>query len=125
MDKMNDLGKVEDYPTCCAEPKETESKKYYPKTEFTTDQLPGLENLKVGDKVKMTIEAEVCSVSQGEEYGPDDSKKPVKTRVRVKMMMGMAEPMKNEAMVTTKEDQKMKEKNFSKDMGLDTEEETS
>lgn len=125
-DQMNDLGKVEDYPTCCAEPKESENKKYYPKTEFTTDQLPGLDNLKVGDKVKMTIEAEICSVTQGEEYGPEDSKKPVKTRVRVKMMMGMAEPMeKGDMMVPTKEDKMKKEKQFSKDMGIDNTEETS
>lgn len=128
---MHDLGKVEDYPHVTSEPKEAENKKYYPKTEFTTEQLPGLENLKVGDKVKMIIEAEVCSVTQGEEYGPEDNKKPVQTRVRVKMMQGMAEPMMKESIKMKSEEpdkgteaytKRQKEKSFNKDLGLDTEE---
>lgn len=127
MNQMSDLG--ESYPSspcgcsdCEKREEGKEQKKHYPRESFTTEQMPDLKGLSVGDKVKVVLEAEVCSVSQGDEYaiGPDEDGD-VKTRVSIKMLRGSASVM-SEKPKTMAEEKRQKEKDFNKTIGLDEEE---
>jgi len=130
MDTMNDLG--ESYPSnpcgcddCQKREDGKEEKKHYPRESFTTEQMPELKGLTVGDKVKIVIEAEVCSVSQGDEYammpGEDDGE--VKTRISLKMLRGGATKMSGgDKPMTMADEKKQKVKDFSKTIGMDEEE---
>lgn len=126
-ESMNDLG--ESYPSnpcgcgdCEDREKGKETKKHYPRESFTTEQMPELKGLTVGDKVKIVIECEVCSVSQGDEYGAlGEDEDGVKTRVSLKMIRGSAGKMAGET-TTVAEETKKKEKDFSKTIGADYEE---
>ncbi len=57
---------------------------YYPSTSFDVKQMPELKGLEIGDKVMLHIEAEVCGIDAYEK----------RHTVRMKMKMGVAEPMK-------------------------------
>jgi len=125
---MNDLG--ETYPSnpCgCSDCEKRESgkgeqKKHYPREAFTTEQMPELKGIQVGDTVKIVLECEVCSVSKGEEYPmPGEEDGEVKTRVTIKMLKGSATKM--ESTGTMADEQKKKEKDFSKTIGLEEEDE--
>ena len=129
MNEMSDLG--ETYPShpcgCedCAkrEAGKEEQKKHYPRESFTTEQMPTLKGLNVGDKVKIVIECEVCSVSQGDEYGmtPDgQDEEEIKTRVSIKMLSGMASKSQDTS-GTMAEQSKAKEKKFNDGLGLNDE----
>lgn len=120
---MNDLGETsQDIPI--AEKTEKSSKKHYPRKEFTTDQLPGLKGLSVGDKVELTIRGEVVLVSQGEDYG--EKSNPLRTRVDIKMMQGSVKTIEktkkqDNPAETLQSKQRKKELKFNKDLGLDKE----
>lgn len=129
--KMTDLGKAPmESPSAVPEKGNTaQQQKDYPRQEFTTDQMPDLKGAKVGDKVTMTIEGEVCAVEQRENYENDNGQNPeAKIRVTVKMLQGMAKVSGGSEAVakeTVKETQAKKEKDFNKKLGLDTQEESA
>lgn len=108
-EQLTDLG--EEYPKlscgcddCRDKDKDEEKKKkHYPRETFTTDQMPSLAGLTVGDKVCLIIEAEVCATSKGEEYFDDDSED-VKTRITVKLMEGVAKKLGKKNMAEEEKD---------------------
>lgn len=126
MNAMNDLG--ESYPSnpcgcddCQKREEGKEDKKHYPRESFTTEQMPELKGLTVGDKVRVVFEAEVCSVSQGDEYGiaPGGDDGETKTRVSLKMLRGSATKSSAESSVETVADEKKKKaKDFGKMIGM-------
>lgn len=128
MGQMSDLGQIDNYGNAMPEPSSTapdKKKKRYPRTSFTTDQLPGLKGATVGQKVKIMVEAEVVEVSQGEGYlepgeSEEDAKK--KVRVEVKMLQGQAtleSEMTPEEQKTFSEQEQAKTDNFNKTIGVE------
>lgn len=132
MEKLNDLGTEYSYGDVCCETKKDSSskkKKRYPRESFTVEQMPGLKGATVGQKVKMTIIAEVVEVSQGEEYmmsGEDEDKAKKTIRVAIKMLEGGAElqgKMSNSEEKTYSEKKNEEADNFNKMIDLEDEEE--
>jgi len=122
--KMMDLGetmKGGDTPIQTAPTQQ----KHYERIHFTTDKMPGLKDANVGDKVTLTLEAEICGIDTGEEYQTDNGQTPeIKTRVELKLLQGtseISEQQVNPAKETIKEAQAKKEEKFNKDLGLDEE----
>lgn len=88
------------------EAKSSEDKKHekhYPQESFTTDQLPSLKGVELGNKIRLVIEAEVCAVRSGSEYEYDSNKKN-ETRITLKLLSGSAKKMEDTKEDTTKED---------------------
>jgi hypothetical protein len=99
---LTDLAEEDRYgePTVAGNSKKKGKRKHYPRTEFTTEQMPSLKGYTVGDRIRMTFEAEICEVSNGEDYFEDANK--TRTRVRVKFLEGGAE--KSSAKVADQEE---------------------
>lgn len=133
MDKsMNDLGETWPMSSCgCDEckdkNKDKKMEKHYPLESFTTEQMPELKSVTVGDRVIITIEAVVRGVSQGDEYevrpmAPGEDDEQPKTRVSLKLMSGMVEkkgkaPSDDKKTMSQKEDDKATE--FNQKIGLE------
>lgn len=111
MNQMSDLGELYPSSPCgCSDCQDREDgkgdqKKHYPRESFTTKQMPDLKGLNVGDKVKIVFECEVCSVSQGDEYGDgpipggqsdNSDDEPVTVRISLKMLQGQAVRMSSD-----------------------------
>src|SRR5690554_5984808 len=99
---MSDLG--ESYPEmscgcddCREKNEDKKEKKHYPRESFTTEQMPSLKGANVGDKVKLVIEAEVVTVSKGEDWiDRDEDEDKVKTRVTLKLREGVAKMLEKD-----------------------------
>lgn len=96
---MNDLGEEMKGLQCAPEPgcncsdcsgQDKKPQIHYPRESFNTTQMPELSRARLGDKVKLIIEAEVCAVRSGAEYdyGPEEDKN--ETRITLKLLQGMA-----------------------------------
>ena len=115
--KMMDLGETMKGGDTLIQTAPTQQK-HYERIHFTTDKMPGLKGANVGDKVTLTLEAEICGIDTDEEYQTD------KTRVELKLLQGtseISERQVNPAKETIKEAQAKKEEKFNKDLGLDEE----
>ena len=98
---MNDLGETMDNMGCvpsngcdCQDCKDKQDtpKIHYPRESFTTDQLHGLDNAKLGDTVKLVIEAEVVGVRSGQEYEwSENENKKNETKITLKLYKGTAQ----------------------------------
>lgn len=112
---LSDLG--EEYPrmACgcddCKKDSEEEKKKkkHYPRTTFSTEQMPSLAGADVGDRVSIVVEGEVVAKSKGDMWGEEDEEKQ-KTRITVKMVRGVAEKQEKEDNSDVEAMQKSKKK---------------
>ena len=89
---MNDLGE-ERKMYMPSEPADKPNQKVevvYPRESFTTDQIPELASVKLGDKVALMIQAEVVSIRAGEEYIDMGEDKKNQVRVTLELKQGQA-----------------------------------
>lgn len=103
--KMTNLAETYDYPegVSLASSKKGKKEKHYPRSSFNLTQMPSLKGYTVGDRVRVTIEAEVTGVSTREKYRETDK---TEVSVDLKFLEGAAE--KSDATVADEEEEQDK-----------------